>query len=76
MISDKLKRIILTELDLDDWPIDETTTAGRVPGWDSLSHSRVVTAIEDAYGIRFRTAEIIRVKNVGELQQLIETKSS
>ena len=75
MVSERLKRIILDELELDDWAIDDATTAGMVPGWDSLSHVRVITAIEDAYRIRFRTAEIIRVKNVGELQALVDSKS-
>ena len=74
MVSDRLKRVILTELDLPDWPIEDTTTAGKVPGWDSLSHARVITAIEDEYRMRFRTQEVIRVKNVGELQALIDSK--
>ena len=74
MVSDRLREVILAELDLDEWTIDDTTTAGMVPGWDSLSHVRVVTAIEDEYQIRFGTAEIIKVKNVGELQALIDSK--
>jgi acyl carrier protein len=76
VVSDRLKRVILDELELDDWPIDDGTTAGMVPGWDSLSHARVVLAIEHQYGIRFKTPEIIRVKNVGELQALVDAKTN
>lgn len=75
MVSEKLKRVILSELELEDWPIDDATTAGMVPGWDSLSHVRVITAIEDDYRIRFQTSEVIRVRNVGELQALIDSKA-
>ena len=31
MVSDRLKQIILNELELDDWPIDDGTTAGTGP---------------------------------------------
>ncbi len=73
MIADRLKDIILKELNLQDSGIDieETTTADQVPGWDSLSHAGIIAAIEEAYGIRFDLLEILRVQNVGELQQLV-----
>jgi acyl carrier protein len=74
MISDKLKSIILKELDLEEFPIDATTTAPMVPGWDSLRHIRVLCAIEETYGIRFKTLEVLRLKNVGDLQSLVDSK--
>jgi acyl carrier protein len=72
MISEKLKRIILKELDLDDWPIEDRTTATSVPGWDSLSHARIIAAVEDAYGVRFRLGDIVRLADVGQLQALVD----
>jgi acyl carrier protein len=75
MISERLKRIILEALELDDFDIQDETTASMVPGWDSLSHVRIIIAIEKNYGIRFKTLEVIRLKNVGQLQGLVDTKS-
>jgi acyl carrier protein len=74
MISERLKRIILKSLQLEDFDMQDDTTANMVPGWDSLSHVRVIIAIEESYGIRFKTLEIIRLKNVGQLQRLIDVK--
>jgi acyl carrier protein len=74
MISDKLKKVILRQLDLDDWDIADETTAGMVPGWDSLSHARIIAAVEDAYQIRLTTREILRLVNVGQLQLLIDQR--
>jgi acyl carrier protein len=74
MITDKLKSIILKELDLEEFPIVETTTAPMVPGWDSLRHIRVLCAIEESYGIRFKTLEVLRLRNVGDLQALVDSK--
>ena len=72
MISEKLKRVILDELGLDDWKIDEHTTAAMVPGWDSLNHAKIVGAVEDAFGIRFRMGDIVRLADVGQLQALVD----
>ena len=74
MITDKLKSIILRELDLEEFPIEETTTAPMVPGWDSLRHIRVLCAIEESYRIRFKTLEVLRLRNVGDLQTLVDSK--
>jgi acyl carrier protein len=75
MISPRLKLVILRELDLDDYEINRTTTADAVPGWDSLSHVRIILALEAEYGIRFSTLEVLRMKQVGDLQDLIDRKA-
>ncbi len=76
MISEKLRKVILAELELDDWDLQDDTTAGMVPGWDSLSHVRIISAVEDAFGVRFKTAEIVRLQSLGELQALVERKTA
>jgi acyl carrier protein len=75
MISPRLKLVILRELDLDDHEITSATTADDVPGWDSLSHVRIILAIEAEYGVRFSTLEVLRMKKVGDLQDLIDRKA-
>jgi acyl carrier protein len=74
MISDRLQKVILAELQLDQFPFEDSTVADMVPGWDSLSHARVIAAVEAAYGIHFSTVDVIRLKNVGDLQRLIDRK--
>lgn len=72
MISEKLKAVILRELDLDDFEILATTTADTVPGWDSLRHAQIIAAVEAEFRVRFKTLEVLRLKNIGELQALID----
>lgn len=72
MVSERLKGILLRELELEEWDIGDATTASEVPGWDSLSHARIIAAVEDAYAIRFKVSEMVRLANVGELQALID----
>lgn len=75
MISEKLKRVVLDVLQLDDYDISDTTVATDVPGWDSLAHVRVLAAVEKAFDIRFRSLEVLRIRNVGELQAMVDRKT-
>lgn len=74
MISQRLKAVILRELDLDDFDMTDSTTADIVPGWDSLRHAQVIAAVEAEFGARFSTLEVLRLKNIGELQALIDRR--
>jgi acyl carrier protein len=74
MISGRLKDAICRELGLDDLELDDATTADQVPGWDSLHHAAVICAVEAEYGVRFTTMEVLRLRNVGELQVLVDSK--
>jgi acyl carrier protein len=75
VISEKLKKVILAELELDDWPLADDTVATAVPGWDSLNHVRIITAVEDVFQVRFKTSEIVNLRNVGQLQALLDGKA-
>lgn len=74
MISDRLKKVILAELHLDDYPLQDATRAFELPGWDSLRHVSILAAVEKEFSIRLKTIEVLRLQNVGELQRLIDRK--
>jgi len=74
MLSDKLKKTILRELKLEDFQLDESMTAADVPGWDSLNHINIILAVEKEFNIRFRNIEILRLRSIGDLQDLLNNK--
>jgi len=55
--------------------IGADTTANDIDGWDSQAHVTLVVATEVRFGIRFRTAELEQLHNVGDFVRLIETKN-
>ena len=55
--------------------IGSDTTANDIDGWDSQAHVTLVVATEVRFGIRFRTAELEQLRNVGDFVRLIETKN-
>ena len=74
MVSDELKTVILNVLKLDDCEIADTTLAAEIPGWDSLNHVNVISAVERHFGVRFKNVEVLRLTNVGDLQHLVDSK--
>lgn len=74
MISDRLKDVIIKELNLNDYDIQDETRADEVPGWDSLNHINVIIAIEKGFNIRLKGVEILRLKNIGDIQKLVDSK--
>jgi acyl carrier protein len=74
MISQELKKVILNELNLDDFDLQDETMAPEVPGWDSLNHVNIILAVEKFFSVRFKSYEVLRLKNVGDLQKLLDSK--
>ncbi len=58
----------------DDLEIDRSTTAADVDGWDSVMHVNLVLHVEQAFGVRFSSAEVASLENVGQLADLVEAK--
>jgi acyl carrier protein len=63
-------------LDNDEIVLAPETTANDVDGWNSLAHVRLILTVEETFQVSFTAAEVGRVKNVGELAGLIQSKAS
>jgi acyl carrier protein len=72
----EIQDIMRDVFDVDDLVISESTTAEDVEEWDSLSHIRLIVAIEREFGFKFKNSEIESLKNVGDLMTLIKSKIS
>lgn len=73
-VISQVGEIMADTFDLDDLVVTPQTTAADIEEWDSLSHIRLVVAIERAFGIKFSNAEIEGLKNVGDLVALVQRK--
>lgn len=71
----KLTEIFHDVFDDDSIVVTPELTADDVDEWDSLSHIRLVLAVEKKFGLKFSAAEVGRLKNVGEFVALIGSKT-
>jgi acyl carrier protein len=74
MINDELKKVILKQLNLDEFDMTDETAAPDVPGWDSLNHINIIVAVEEFFKVKFKSMEVLKLKNVGDLQRLVDSK--
>lgn len=49
-------------------------TANDVENWDSLTHMLLITDIENAFSIKFRLKDLNRMRNVGDMVDVIISK--
>ena len=60
--------------DDDTLTLTPSLTAASVPEWDSFNHINLIVAVEARFKIKFQTAELESMNNVGHLATLIEKK--
>ena len=49
-------------------------TAKDVENWDSLTHMLMITKVEENFSIKFKLKELNKLKMVGDLISVIESK--
>ena len=72
----QLSAIMQEVLDDPSVTLTPTTTADDVEDWDSMSNITFVVEVERRLGIKFNTAEIEEMRNVGDMLDMIVAKRS
>ncbi len=51
--------------------VNDTTTAADIEDWDSLEHINLVNAIEKTFHRKFTMAQVLEMKNVGDMVDIL-----
>lgn len=70
-IYEKLNEVFQDVFDDDSITVNAETTADDIEDWDSLEHINLVSAVEKAFGMKFTMAQVVGMKNVGEMVDVI-----
>jgi len=73
-IYQELTGVLNKVFDDDSIVVRPELTAQDVEEWDSLSHIRLMLAVENTSKVRFSASEIGKLKTVGDLAGLIQSK--
>ena len=76
MIIDKLTIIFRSVFNDDTIILNNEMTANDIGSWDSLSHMLMIAEVENAFSFKFKLREINKLKNVGVLIELIDSKTA
>ena len=73
-IVTKLQDVFRKVLNQPSLVLTRQLTAADVKGWDSLKHVELIVSVEGVFGVRFKTAEVGSLNNVGDLIDKVTTK--
>ncbi len=76
ILYNRLTTIFRDVLDDDSLQLMPDLTAKDVDGWDSMAHIRVLLSVEQAFRVKFTTAEVGKLERIGDLASLIQSRSN
>ena len=75
-MSDRVAAVFSTVLKVPPDSISDETSPENTPQWDSLSAIDLVLAIEDEFQIKLTTREIVAMRNVALVKQVLRSKGA
>ena len=51
--------------------VTDETTAADIEDWDSYEHINLINAIEKAFSMKFTMGQVVSMKNVGEMVDIL-----
>ncbi len=73
-LFEQLNEVFQDVFDDESITVNDATTANDIEDWDSLEHINLINAVEQKFGIKFDMGQIITMKNVGEMANIIESQ--
>jgi len=70
----KLTEVFREAMDDEALTLAPGMTAMDVPGWDSFANIKLIVMTEAAFKVKFNTAEIESLRNVGHFVEVIGSK--
>ena len=73
-MNQRLQTLIADVLDLQSSEIGPDLRRADTAEWDSLNHLRLVTALEEEFGVRLTLDQIVQIQSVGQLDQILQQR--
>jgi acyl carrier protein len=71
-VLERLEAVFREVFEDDELAVSADASPKDIEGWDSLRHVSLVVAVENEFGVTFRSSEVASFKTAGELAALIE----
>ena len=70
-IFEKLNQVFSDVFD-EEITVTPETTSSDIEEWDSLTHITLISEVEETFGVKFSMKDVLGMKNVGEMADIIE----
>ena len=67
----RIKEVMAEVLEVEPRTIGEGFHREEAPSWDSMNHLRMVSALEEAFGIRFTMKEVGEMERFDTIRRMV-----
>lgn len=72
--ANRLTDLVVEVLRIPHDEVVDTLDMEETGTWDSLSHMQLIAAIEDEFGIELTADDIVAMRSVGQIKDVLRTK--
>lgn len=73
-VKNKVYEIVANVCETEVTNINDDTTIGDFPGWDSMGHLTILSNVEEAFDINFEPEEMMDLEDVNDIIVAVEEK--
>lgn len=66
-----MRTIFREELSISEEELVDSTAYNELEAWDSLTHLKIVSSIEEAFSIELEVDDIIGMENFGKAKEIV-----
>ena len=70
-VDSQVREVMAGVLDVEAGDIDDRFRRDDASAWDSMNHLRLISALEEAFGIRFTMKEVGEMESFGDVRQRV-----
>ena len=71
---EKVIEIVATTCEVEKSEVNENSTVGDFPAWDSMGHLAILNAVEEAFDISFEPEEMMEMEDVKDIAEAVKQK--
>lgn len=66
-----VEEIIAKVFNVDPGELDDLSSRDTIPGWDSMGHLTLITALEEHFGVKISIANAMEMVSVGKIKEIL-----
>jgi acyl carrier protein len=74
LMDQRIAEVFNTVFQVSPEQMTDSLSPQDVTGWDSLGHVRLVTQLQDEFGVEFEVTDIMRMENVAAIKKILSER--
>ena len=71
---EKVIEIVASTCSVEKSEVNENSTVGDFPAWDSVGHLSILSSVEEAFDISFEPEEMMEMEDVKDIAEAVNAK--